>query len=54
MPKIVDVSFCESCVQDKMARKPLKSVGEIKSTWLQQRVHSDVCGTFPTDGNDTL
>ena len=49
MPKNADVSFCESCVQGKMARKPFKSMGEIKATWLLQRVHSDVRGPFSTE-----
>ena len=32
-----------------MKRKPLKSVGEIRSKRKFQLIHSDVCGPMPTD-----
>ena len=32
IPKEVKLSFCESCVEGKMQRKPFKPTGEIHST----------------------
>eukprot|EP00731_Ephydatia_muelleri_P037673 Em0533g3a len=43
------MSFCEKCVEGKMARKPFQSVGEIRTTRKLQLVHSDVCGPMPTE-----
>ena len=48
IPKEVKLSFCESCVEGKMQRKPFKPTGEIRSTRKLQCVHSDVCGPMPT------
>ena len=48
IPKAEDLSFCEKCVEGKMAKIPFKSVGEIRSVRKLQRVHSDVCGPMPT------
>ena len=42
------LGFCEDCVETKTARKPFKSVGEIKSTRKLQLIHSDVCGPMET------
>ena len=47
--KSPDISFCESCVQGKMQRKPFKPMGEIRSTRKLERIHSDVCGPMPTE-----
>ena len=44
-----ELSFCESCVEGKMQRKPIKPVGEIRSKRKLQCVHSDVCGPMPTE-----
>ena len=48
IPKAEDLSFCEKCVEGKMAKIPFKSVGEIRSVRKLQCVHSDVCGPMPT------
>lgn len=49
IPKSAEVSFCERCVEEKMARKPFKPHGKIRSKRPLQRVHSDVCGPMPTN-----
>jgi hypothetical protein len=49
IPKRVELSFCEGCVEGKMQRKPFKPVGEIRSKRKLQCVHSDVCGPMPTE-----
>ena len=49
IPKRAELSFCEGCVEGKMQRKPFKPVGEIRSTRRLQCVHSDVCGSMPTE-----
>jgi len=41
VPKDRVFSFCEECVEGKVARKPFKSVGEVHSV-RKQCVHSDV------------
>ncbi|MCY3928487.1 MAG: GAG-pre-integrase domain-containing protein, partial [Acidobacteria bacterium] len=48
IPKSARTSFCEKCVEGKMAKKPFKLVGEIQSM-SKLRVHSDVCGPMPTE-----
>lgn len=40
----VSTSICEPCVKGKMARKPYKPVGGIKSQRVLELVHTDVCG----------
>lgn len=42
-------SFCEACVEGKLARKPFKSVGAIRSKRKLQLIHSDVCGPMQTE-----
>ena len=49
IPKNIKASFCESCVEGKMAKKPFKLVGAIRSTKQLQCVHSDVCGPMTTE-----
>ena len=49
IPKRAELSVCEGCVEGKMQRKPFKPVGEIRSTRRLQCVHSDVCGSMPTE-----
>ena len=49
--KMDKLSFCEGCVNGKMHRKPFKSVGEIRSKFKLQLVHSDVCGPMQTVSN---
>jgi len=49
IPKSTRISFCEKCVEGKMAKKPFKLVGEIQSMSKLQRVHSDVCEPMPTE-----
>ena len=44
-----ELSFCESCIEGKLHRKPFKCVGGIRSTRKLQCVHSDVCGPMPTE-----
>ena len=44
-----ELSFCEGCLAGKMHRKPVPSVGEIRSTRKLQMVHSDVCGPMHTE-----
>ena len=44
IPKSVEVSFCEKCVKEKMARKPHE---RIRLKRPLQRVHSDVCPQTP-------
>ena len=39
--------FCEGCVEGKMQRKSLKTLGEIRSSRRLELVHSDVCGPNP-------
>lgn len=39
-----EVPFCEACVEGKLARKPHKQVGDIRSKRKLQLIHSDVCG----------
>ena len=48
IPKTSQLLFCEGCVEGKMKRKP-QPVGEICSTRLLERVHSDVCGPFSVE-----
>ena len=48
-PKTSNVSFCESCVEGKMHRKPFKSVGEIRSKRRLELIHTDVCGPMRTE-----
>jgi len=48
LPSDIELSFCESCIEGKMHRKPHKSVGEIQSTERLQLIHSDVCGPMQT------
>jgi hypothetical protein len=48
IPRTGNLSFCEGCVEGKMHRKPLKSVGEIRSNRRLQLIHSDVCGPMQT------
>lgn len=38
-----DLSFCEGCVEGKMARQPFYPVGDIRSKRPLELVHSDVC-----------
>ena len=38
---VASVSFCEECVEEKMFKKPYKSLGEIRSTRKLQCMHSD-------------
>ena len=57
IPKDKDLSFCEECVEGKMAKKSFKSVGEIHLIRKLQYVHNDVCGPMPTEsigGKGTL
>ena len=49
IPKSAEVTFCEKCVEEKMARKPFIPHGRIRSKRPLQRVHSDVCGPMPTN-----
>ena len=44
-----ELSFCESCIEGKMHRKPFEPVGAIRSTRKLQCIHSDVCGPMPTE-----
>ena len=45
LPKEIQLSFCEDCVEGKMHCQPFKSVGEShRSSRKLQLVHSDVCG----------
>ena len=44
LPKEVQLSFFEGCVEGKMHRQPFKSVGgSYRSSRKLQLVHSDVC-----------
>jgi len=52
IPKTVNTSFCEGCVEGKIQRKPYKSVGEIRSKRKLQLVYSDVCGPMRTKSID--
>ena len=49
IPMSSQLLFCEGCVEGKMKRKPFQPVGEIRSTRLLERVHSDVCGPFSVE-----
>ena len=49
IPKLSQLLFCEGCVEGKMKRKPFQPVGEIRSTRLLERVHSDVCGPLSVE-----
>ena len=40
-----ELSFCESCIEGKLHRKPFERVGGIRSTRKLQCVHSDMCGS---------
>ena len=44
-----EVPFCEGCVEGKLAKKPFKSIGEIRSERKMQLIHSDVCGPMQTE-----
>ena len=44
-----ELSFCKSCIEGKLHRKPFKCVGGIHSTRKLQCIHSDVCGPMPTE-----
>ena len=44
-----ELSFCESCIEGKLHRKPFECVGEIRSTRKLQCVHRDMCGPMPTE-----
>ena len=44
-----ELSFCESCIEGKLHRKPFECVGGIHSTRKLQCVHSDACGPMPTE-----
>ena len=44
----VDKRVCEPCVKGKMARKPFKPVGAIKSNRVLELIHTDVCGPMKT------
>ena len=49
LPNVSKISFCQSCVEGKMSRKPFKSAGTIRSTGRLKLVHSDVCGPMQTE-----
>ena len=49
LPNVSKISFCQSCVEGKMSRKPFKSAGTIRSTGRLELVHSDVCGPMQTE-----
>ena len=49
IPKTEELSFCESCIEGKMQRKPFEPLKEVHSTRKLQCVHSDVCGPMPTE-----
>ena len=49
IPKTSQLLFCEGCVEGKMKHKPFQPVGEIRSTRLLERVHSDVCGPLSVE-----
>jgi transposase InsO family protein len=49
VPKSLSLSFCEKCAEEKITKRPFKTVGEIRSERRMQRVHSDVCGHMPTE-----
>ena len=44
-----ELSFCESCIEGKLHRKPFEHIGGIRSTRKLQCVHSDVCGPMPAE-----
>lgn len=44
-----EVSFCEGCVEGKLAKKPFKSIREIRSKRKMQLIYSDVCGPMQTE-----
>ena len=44
-----EVPFCEGCVEGKLAKKPYKSIGGIRSKHKMQLIHSDVCGPMQTE-----
>ena len=44
-----ELSFCESCIEGKLHRKPFECVGGICSTRKLQCVHSNVCGQMLTE-----
>ncbi|KAL7372232.1 hypothetical protein ABVT39_012552 [Epinephelus coioides] len=44
-----EVPFCEACVEGKLARKPHKQVGDIRSKRKFQLIHSDVCAPMQTE-----
>ena len=49
IPKTDELSFCESCIEDKMQRKPFEPLKEVRSTRKLQCIHSNVCGPMPTE-----
>ena len=49
IPKTDELSFCESCIEDKMQRKPFEPLKEVCSTRKLQCVHSNICGPMPTE-----
>ena len=44
-----NLSFCEACIAGKMQRKPFSAIGETRSMRKLQLIHSDVCGSTPTE-----
>ena len=44
-----EIPFCEGCVEGKLARKPFKPIGGIRSKRKMQLIHSDVCGPMQTE-----
>ncbi len=46
LPKQMNLSFCESCIQGKMSKQPFKPIGQIRSKEMLELVHSDMCGPF--------
>lgn len=44
-----EVTFCEGCVEGKLAKKPFKSIGGIRSKRKMQLIHSDVCGPMQNE-----
>lgn len=49
LPKNTKPSFCEGCVEGKLHRKPLKSVGGNQSSSKLELVNSNVCGPMQTE-----
>ena len=49
IPKTEELSFCESCIEGKIQRKPLEPLKEVRSTRKLQCVHGDICGLMPNE-----